>query len=69
VSFGIRIKELREELGFTQAELAVKSGVPLVELVKIEAGELFPDVRHITNIGKALGKHEGFLLKDFLYKK
>jgi len=52
--FGERIRELRLAKGFSQEELAFKSGVHRTYLGGIERGERNPALKNIAAIAKAL---------------
>lgn len=49
------VRNLREERGFTQLELAKKAGLNSNFLAKIERGESKPSGITITKLAKALG--------------
>ena len=53
---GIRIRELREEAGLTQEELAVAAGIGRVTLVRVERGEQSPRFETLAAVAKALGR-------------
>ncbi len=54
-SVGNNIKEIRTELGITQAELAVLVGVARVSIISIEKGHFIPTIETALRISKALG--------------
>ena len=57
-----RVKEVREKLGLTQEELAERSGISRVTIVKVESGEKFDlKVSTLLAISKALGKSVKYL--------
>jgi putative transcriptional regulator len=51
---GNRLKELRTNLGITQAELAESVGVARVSIVAIENGRFLPTIETALLISKAL---------------
>ena len=51
----IRICDLREIMGYTQQEVAERSGVPLEDYVAYEAGERDFSFSHLFNIASTLG--------------
>jgi transcriptional regulator with XRE-family HTH domain len=54
VQFGERVRELRRAKGWSQEELAFKSGVHRTYLGGIERGERNPALKNIAAIAKAL---------------
>ena len=53
---GIRIKEIREKMGMTQEELAVKAGVSRATLCEVENNpDKKPTVRTLEKLASALG--------------
>lgn len=53
---GFRIKELREGLGITQTELAVKSGISRTTLNRLESGQIkVTTTRTLSKLASALG--------------
>ena len=63
---GNNIKELRANLGMTQAQLAEMVGVARVSIVSIETGRFIPTIETALRISKALGSpiDQIFWLKD-----
>ena len=63
---GNHIKELRTNLGLTQAQLAELVGVARVSIVAIEKGRFLPTIETALHISKALGVsiERIFWLKD-----
>jgi putative transcriptional regulator len=63
---GNRIKELRSNLGMTQAHLAETVGVARVSIIAIETGRYIPTVETALRISKALNipLDEIFWLKE-----
>jgi transcriptional regulator with XRE-family HTH domain len=51
---GKRIKELRQEKGFSQEELANEADIPLSQIGRIERGEINPTISTIAAITMAL---------------
>ena len=54
-SLGGRIRERRETVGLTQAELSSRAGIGRVTLTRIEKGEHSPRTETLTAIARALG--------------
>lgn len=53
---GERIRELRKEKGISQEALAVKAGMPMVSLAKVEQGKIQkPAFQMVWKIAIALG--------------
>lgn len=50
-----RVRVFRESLGFTQAQLARKAGVPRTSVAEIEANVRTPNVVVAIKIARALG--------------
>ena len=63
---GNNIKELRANLGITQAQLAELVGVARVSIVSIENGRFIPTIETALRISKTLGVpiEQIFWLKD-----
>lgn len=63
---GNNIKELRTDLGFTQAQLAELVGIARVSIVSIENGRFIPTIETALHISRALGApiDKIFWLKD-----
>ena len=55
VAFGRRVRELREQRGWTQEDLAAKCGRHWTYVGGIERGERNPTLRVISDIAHALG--------------
>lgn len=53
--FGREIKEKREALNLTQADIADKAGVSVNYYARVERGEENPTLKKIQGIKKALG--------------
>ena len=53
-NIGNKIKELRAELGMTQAQLAELVGVARVSIVSIENGRFIPTIETALRISQAL---------------
>lgn len=64
--FGKQITLEREKEGMSIAELSLKSGLDEKEIIEIENGTKFPNMRHIFSVSKALNKHQGYFLKKFV---
>jgi len=52
---GNHVKELRTNLGLTQAQLAELVGVARVSIIAIENGRFLPTIETALHISKALG--------------
>ena len=55
-----KIKERRNELNITQAELAIKAGTARVYIVEIEHGKKIPRVTMLAKIANALNVSESY---------
>ncbi|WP_423945809.1 helix-turn-helix domain-containing protein [Candidatus Binatus sp.] len=55
IVFGRRVRELREQRGWTQENLAVKCGRHWTYVGGIERGERNPTLRVICDLAQALG--------------
>lgn len=55
VEFGRRVRELREQAGLTQAEVAAASGIARAALSTIEAGKRDLGVSRLAGLAAALG--------------
>jgi len=62
--FGRTVRRLRESRGWTQEELATRSGKHWTYIGGIERGERNPTLRVIVAIAKALSVPSGDLLSD-----
>ena len=51
---GLRIAELRKKRGLTQEALAIKAGILLQSLVRIEAGKFSVKIDTLSKIASAL---------------
>lgn len=58
----IRLKELREEKGLSQMQLAKEIGVKQQTISNYEAGEREPDIRTIKKLCKFFNVTAGYLL-------
>jgi putative transcriptional regulator len=50
-----RVRELRLQLGLTQAQLAERAGVARVSIVSIETGRFLPTIETALHISHVLG--------------
>jgi HTH-type transcriptional regulator / antitoxin HipB len=57
---GVLLRQAREELGLTQAELSRRSGVSRQLVVKIEQGHSRAEVGKVLALARALGVGLGF---------
>ena len=55
IIFGLKVKQLRQELGLSFAELSRQTGVSLSYLNEIEKGKKFPKQDKVANLAAALG--------------
>ena len=55
IEFGLRVRKLREEQGWSQEDFADKIGIHRTYVGGIERGERNPTLTTITRIAKALG--------------
>ena len=53
-AFGVRLKQLRAEAGFTQAQLAFEAGVSLSQIARIETARINPTLSTVFTISRAL---------------
>lgn len=59
----VRVKELREMKGWSQAELSRRSGVPQSTISRLEArGTPSVDLGNLEKLAKALGCDPGYLI-------
>ena len=58
---GTKIKELREEAGFSQTDLASRSGLTQSHVSRLENGDHSPSNKTLSRIADALGKSVGDL--------
>jgi DNA-binding XRE family transcriptional regulator len=58
---GGRVREFRKQAGFTQEQLAEKSGLPQSHLSRIESGEYSPNRLTLEKIARALSRK----IRDF----
>jgi transcriptional regulator with XRE-family HTH domain len=54
-TFGMRLKELRNKKGWSQAVLAVKLGVTREYLARLEGGQHDPPLSTVERLAKILG--------------
>ena len=62
--FGQRIREYRERLDLTLADLAVRYGLDLTTLSAIENGRVMPAMSVLTKLARALGQRLGTFTDD-----
>jgi transcriptional regulator with XRE-family HTH domain len=60
--FKKRLREAREMRGFTQAELAAKSGLPAASVSHFESGPRKPSFDNLKNLAEALKVTTDYLL-------
>ena len=61
--FGARVRELREQLGLTQVELADKADMYQPDLCDLEKGRHSPTLETVGRIASALGVEPSDLLQ------
>lgn len=64
IAMGLKIREIREAKGLTQAELAELSELSDRTISRIEVGRGYPEFSTITAIATALGVTLDYLTKD-----
>ncbi|MDE6671311.1 MAG: helix-turn-helix transcriptional regulator [Ruminococcus sp.] len=64
MTFGQKIKYRREELGYTQSELAKKVHTTQPYISRLERGHFNPSMKTITKISTALDISVDYLLFD-----
>jgi len=60
-AFGLRIRQLRDQQGYTQEELAHRARIHVTYLSGIERGVRNPSLRSIRALARALGVRVGKL--------
>jgi transcriptional regulator with XRE-family HTH domain len=63
---GNRIRNFRERLGFTQADLAKLTGLDLPLIAAIENGEVYPALGILVRLARGLGQRLGTFMDDQL---
>lgn len=61
---GRKIKAFRKQQKITQSQLAFEAGIPRIQIIRIEKGDINTTIKTLTQIGNALGVHPKDLL-DF----
>lgn len=61
---GVRIREWREELGFTLQELADRSKVATSTIQKVETAQMIPTVAVLMKIARGLGRRPSELISE-----
>ncbi|MBI2634733.1 helix-turn-helix transcriptional regulator [Candidatus Peregrinibacteria bacterium] len=64
IKFGQRVREIRKQKGFSQEELATKSGLHRTYISDIERGDRNVSLKNVEKIAKALRVPIGNLLTD-----
>ena len=54
-TFGVRLEELREQQGLSQADLATKAEMTRQHLTRLEKGGIYPNATTRRKLAKALG--------------
>lgn len=65
MSLGDRIKNIRKEVGYTQADLREKANISKGYLSEIENDKQEPSLKVLRRIAKALGISTSYLLSEF----
>jgi transcriptional regulator with XRE-family HTH domain len=60
---GLRIHKLRQERGWTQERLCLRSGLCVQTICRLERGRRAPALRTLDKLAKALGTSIDYLLK------
>jgi transcriptional regulator with XRE-family HTH domain len=63
-SFGVRLKKSREQKGWSQTDLAQKSGLTPAAISQIEADDRQPSFKTLSSLAAALGISVGYLLGE-----
>lgn len=61
---GLRVAKYRENLGLSQEQLAVNSGVDESYIEDVEAGRIYPPVGILVKLSRALGQRLGTFMDD-----
>ena len=61
--FAYRLKIVRQEKNLTQESLALKSGLSLSQIARIETSQINPTLSTIAVIAKTLGVEIGYLFE------
>ncbi|MDE5772090.1 MAG: helix-turn-helix domain-containing protein [Ruminococcus sp.] len=64
MTFGQKVKQRREELGYTQIELAEKTKTSQPYISRLERNGFNPSMQMLINIASALGVSIDYLLFD-----
>lgn len=67
IDLSLQLQVARMNAELTTQELADKTGFTREVIERLEDGTIFPDVRHLTSIAKALGFKDGYFLKEMIY--
>lgn len=59
---GMRIKEARKSMGYTQAQLAAKANLSRSYLADVERGAYSPSIKSLTSIATATNTDLNFLV-------
>lgn len=65
MSFGVRLKEKREELGMSQDEFAKKLGVSRICIANYESGKNYPKAANLIDILSVLKCDANYLMQDY----
>ena len=64
MALGERIKELRKEHGWSQAELGVRGGIDSQRISRYEGGKITPSVDALVRLAEALDASVDYLVRD-----
>ncbi len=56
IIFGLKLRQLRHEKGYSLVELAEKAGISISYINEIEKGKKYPKAEKIMTLAKALNK-------------
>ncbi len=63
-TFAQRLREAREEMGYSQKMLGVRVGLSDKSISMYEKGTVYPPVTNLLKIAKELNKDIGYFLED-----
>lgn len=62
--FAQRLRDAREEMGYSQKMLGVRVGLSDKSISMYEKGTVYPPVTNLLKIAKVLNKEIGYFLED-----
>ena len=62
--FAKRLKDAREEVGYSQKQLGMRVGLSDKSISMYEKGTVYPPVSNLLKIAKELGKEASYFLED-----